>query len=156
MLSELAMEDFVGACLERKKDTEALLKLKKHNIAALHLGGITIECRLKSLLILYHSISEWNEKSRRRNDSMFNQQIQNPGHSLVTALRHMPKLYQLARSDKQLLKHLNCIIYPFGATSTDYISLRYFCQASQFQHDEWKKSFEYVYGWLKKNEAKIL
>ena len=150
------MEDFTGACLERKKDTEALLKLKEHSIAALHLGGIAIECRLKSLLILYHRISEWDEKSGRRSDSMYNQQIQNPGHSLITALRHMPRLYQLAKSDRQLLQHLHCIIYPFGTTSVDYISLRYICQSSQDQHDEWKKSFEYVFGWLRKNEANIL
>lgn len=150
------MEDFTGACLERKKDAEALLKLKDHNIAALHLGGISIECRLKSLLAYYHSISEWNEKSRRKKDSMFNQQINNPGHSLTTALRHMPELYQSAKSNQQLLMHLNCLIYPLGSTSVDYIGLRYdVAQASPIQRDKWKKSFDYVYGWLKKNEVRI-
>ncbi|EDZ96123.1 MAG: hypothetical protein P5702_09300 [Limnospira sp. PMC 1291.21] len=149
------MEDFAGACLARKKDAEALLKLQDHNIAALHLGGISIECRLKSLLADYHSISEWDEKSRRKKDSMFNQQIHNPGHSLTTALRHMPELFKLAKSDQQLLKHLNCLIYPLGATSVDYIGLRYVDQASSIQRDEWKKSFDYVYGWLEKNEVRI-
>ncbi|MCW6037502.1 hypothetical protein K4A83_14640 [Spirulina subsalsa FACHB-351] len=149
------MEDFASVCLARKKDAEALLELENHNIAALHLGGISVECRLKSLLASYHSISEWDEKSRRKKDSMFTQQIRNPGHSLITALRHMPELYQLAKSDKQLLKHLNCLIYPLGATSVDYISLRYVAQASPIQRDEWKKSFDYVYGWLEKNEVRI-
>ncbi|WP_017306759.1 hypothetical protein [Spirulina subsalsa] len=149
------MEDFAGASLARKKDAETLLNLENHNIAALHLGGISIECRLKSLLASYHSISEWDEKSRRKKDSMFNQQINNPGHSLTTSLRHMPELFKLAKSDQQLLNHLNCLVYPLGATSVDYISLRYVAQASPIQGNEWKKSFDYVYGWLKKNEFRI-
>lgn len=149
------MEDFAGACSERKKDAEALLKLKDHNIAALHLGGVSIECRLKSLLADYHRISEWDEKSRRKKDSMFNQPINNPEHSLTTALRHMPELYQAAKSDQQLLKHLNRLIYPLGKTYVNYIGLRYVAQASPTQRDEWKKSFDYVYGWLEKNEVRI-
>jgi hypothetical protein len=148
------MEDFAGAYLARKKDAEALMMLKDHNIAALHLGGISIECRLKSLLASYHRISEWKEKSCREKDCMFNQQIKNPGHSLITALRHMPELFNLAKSNQEFLTHLNSLVYPL-ATSVDYISLRYVAQASPIQRDEWKKSFDYVYGWLEKNEVRI-
>ncbi|WP_254568147.1 hypothetical protein [Oscillatoria sp. HE19RPO] len=86
---------------------------------------------------------------------MFNQPINNPEHSLTTALRHMPELYQSAKSDQQLLKHLNCLIYPLGETYVNYIGLRYVAQASSVQRDEWKKSFDYVYGWLEKNEVRI-
>ncbi len=149
------MEDFASAGLERKKDAEALLKLKDHNIAALHLGGISIECRLKSLLAVYHKISEWDEKSRKKKDSMFNQPIKNPGHSIKIALSHMPRLYKLAQSDRLFLDHLSRIIHPLGATSVDYINLRYVAQASSVQRDEWKRSFDYVYGWLEKNEANM-
>ncbi|MEA5420661.1 hypothetical protein VB712_15615 [Spirulina sp. CCNP1310] len=149
------MEDFAVVCLERKKDAEVLLKLKDHNIAALHLGGISIECRLKALLTVYHQISEWNQKSRREKDSMFDQQIKNPEHGLITALRHMPHLYQLAKSNRQFLEHLSRISHPLGASNVDYIGLRYIAQASSVQRDEWKKSFDYVHGWLEKNEVNI-
>ena len=52
------MEDFTGAYIERKRDILALLALQNnHSIAACHLGGIAIECYLKSLLIAYHQLS---------------------------------------------------------------------------------------------------
>ena len=41
------MEDYQAAFLERHTDTETLKPLRK--IGAMHFGGITIECLLKSL-----------------------------------------------------------------------------------------------------------
>lgn len=149
------MEDYTGAYIERRADTIALLALNNHSIAVFHLGGIAVECRLKALLFLYHRINQWNEKSQRRKDSMFKGSIKNPSHSLLTALRHMPDLYTRAKSDRDFLKHLQNIVYPLGATSIDYISLRYIPQTSQSQ-DDWQHSFDYVCGWLKKNEVNVL
>jgi hypothetical protein len=149
------MEDFAGAYLARKNDISVLPKNQHHTIAIFHLGGIAIECRLKSLLLLYHKISEFDEKSNRAKDSMHNQIIKNPSHGLLTALRRMPDFNNRAKLDGQFLKNLNKILYPLGRTDIDYISLRYIPQTLQPQED-WQKSFDYVCGWLEKNEKNIL
>ncbi len=146
------MDDYNGAYLARKKDVSALPK--HHTIAIFHLGGIAVECHLKSLLFRYHRISKWNDNSRRTKDSMYDQAIANPSHSLLTALRRMPDFYKRASLDKQLLKHLQKIIHPLGSTDIDYIGLRYIPQTTESQED-WQKSFDYVCGWLEKNEKII-
>ena len=126
------MEDYTGAYIERKRDAFALIALQSnHSITTFHLGGIAIECRLKALIFLYHKISEWDCISRKRKDSMYNQIIENPSHSLLTALKRMPDLYQRAKCDKNFLIHIHKIIYPLDATSIDYIKLRYTPQTSQ-------------------------
>lgn len=149
------MEDFEGAYLARKNDISAFPENQHHTIAIFHLGGIAIECRLKSLLLLYHRISKFDEKSSRAKDSMCNQPIANPSHGLLTALRRMPDFYKRASSNKQLLLHLQNIIHPLGSTDIDFISLRYIPETTQSQED-WQKSFDYVCGWLEKNEKSIL
>ena len=149
------MEDFAGSYLARKNDISAFPKDRHHNIAIFHLGGIAIECRLKSLLLLYHKISEFDKTSNRSKDSMYNQIIKNPSHGLLTALRRMSDFNSRAKLDKQFLIHLQNIVHPLDRTDIDYISLRYIPQTSKSQED-WQKSFDYVCGWLEKNEKNIL
>lgn len=149
------MEDFAGAYLARKNDIFALPKDQNHTITIFHLGGIAVECRLKSLLLDYHRINKFDENSNRPKDSMCNQLVMNPSHGLLTALKRMPDFHKKAKSDIQLLKHLQTILYPLGSTEVDYISLRYIPQTTQSQED-WQKSFDYVCGWLEKNEKTIL
>jgi hypothetical protein len=148
------MEDFAGAYLARKSDITALPKNQKHTIAIFHLGGIAVECRLKSLLLDYHKINNFSENSNRPKDSMYNQPVVNPSHGLLTALKRMPDFYKKAKSDYQLLTHLQTILYPLCSTEVDYISLRYIPQTTQSQED-WQKSFDYVCGWLEKNGKTI-
>jgi len=149
------MEDFAGAYLARKKDIFALPNDQNHTIAIFHLGGIAVECRLKSLLLDYHKINKFAENSNRPKDPMYNQLVINPGHRLSIALKHMSDFYKKAKSDSQLLKHLQTIIYPLGSSEVDYISLRYIPKTTQSQ-DDWQKSFDYVCGWLEKNEITIV
>ena len=149
------MEDFAGAYLARKKDIFALPNDQNHTIAIFHLGGIAVECRLKSLLLDYHKINKFAEISNRPKDPMYNQLVINPGHGLSIAVKRMSDFYKKAKSDSQLLKHLQTILYPLGSTEVDYISLRYIPQTTQSQED-WQKSFDYVCGWLEKNEKTIV
>ena len=44
------MEDYQSAFLQRHQDTE-ILHQSKRKIAAMHFGGITIECLLKSMIL---------------------------------------------------------------------------------------------------------
>jgi hypothetical protein len=149
------MENFAGAYIARKKDVLAFIERQEHSIASFHLGGVTIECQLKSLLVSYHKITEWGDLSRRDKDSMCNTAINNPNHSLKTALKHLPEFYKRAKLDRQFLLHLEKIIRPLGSTDVDYISLRYIANTTQSQQ-EWQKSFDYVCGWLEKNRKSIL
>lgn len=151
----MSKEDFAKAYLARRRDFEALPVNQDHAIAIFHLGGVAIECRLKSLLLLYHEISQFNEKSNRKKDPKYKQDILNPSHGLLAALKGMHDFYKKAVSDKHLLTHLQVILYPLGSMDIDYISLRYIPQTAQSQKD-WKKSFDYVCGWLEKNERIIL
>ncbi len=150
------MEDYIGAYQARKNDIVGLSTLStNHKVAMFHLGGIAIECKLKALLLAYHRINAWNEKSRRTKDSMYNQEIENPSHSLLTAIKHMPKLRKRAKLSQKFMEHLDHIIHPLGASNVNYIDIRYYPEQEPLEHD-WKKSFDYVCGWLEKNKENIL
>ncbi len=86
---------------------------------------------------------------------MYNQPVINPSHGLLTALKRMPDFYKKAKSDSLLLNHLCTILHPLGSTDVDYISLRYIPQTTKSQ-DDWQESFNYVCGWLAKNEKTVL
>ena len=145
------MEDFTGAYRERKRDTFALLALQNnHSIAAFHLGGIAIECYLKSLLISYHQLSAWKHKSLKQNDPLFDKPIKNPSHSLMEAIKNMSDLYNIAMTDSVFLSHLSRIIKPLGGDFPDYINLRY-SSKTNYPTEEWLESFNHVLGWLEQN-----
>jgi len=114
----LGMEDYAGAYLARKTDVEVLLAAEgPREVGAFHMGGIAVECRVKALLVCYHGISEWKQPSKRPGDPMSRRSIENPEHGLITAIKHMARLYQRAKSDPLFLKHLNQILHPTGATA---------------------------------------
>lgn len=149
------MESYGYSYQARKLDALTLLDLPaNHKVAAFHLGGVAVECFLKSLLFIYHEITSWDEPSNRVKDAMYKQAVKNPSHSLVEALRHMPSLYKKAKCDVHFLKHLANILHPLGATSLDYINLRYVA-VTDCASDDWRKSFQYVCGWLEKNRKLI-
>jgi len=53
------MEDYQSAFLQRHQDTEILFKSHR-KIAAMHFGGITIECLLKSMILAsVSSVIKW-------------------------------------------------------------------------------------------------
>lgn len=149
------MENYQVACDARLQDVEVLLGMPVPRcVAASHLGGAAAECRLKALIVRYHRISEWNNHSVRPKDPRMNSPIPNPGHSLLLAMRLMPDLYHRARLDKQFLRHLARVMHPSGATTADFVALRYRgLQLPAQTLGEWRSSFRYVMGWLQKNEA---
>jgi hypothetical protein len=149
------MENYEEAHRQRLLDIDALLAAQiPRSTAAIHLGGVAVECRLKALVLTYHQINAWDESSQRKNDPKHGLRISRTSHALTAALKLMDVLYRKARTDSQFLKHLNAVTYPVGATQTDFIALRY--SSSEIREEateEWKRSLDYVLGWLKKNEA---
>lgn len=148
------MEDYAGAFLARHLDVQALLAHQvPRNTAALHLAGVTIECRLKELVVAYHTLAAWDNPSARRNDPRHGTPIPRPGHSLRAALRLLDGLYRKALADPRFLTHLDRVNHPTGASVVDFIALRYSSgDINAASMMEWQKSFDYVLGWLKKNE----
>jgi hypothetical protein len=151
------MEDYLGASVFRKADVDVLLgSAIPRCVAATHIGGVAIECKMKSLIAKYHRIAEWLELGARPKDPMRGQPINNPGHSLVGALRLMPDLYRRARADYLFLEHLAVMMCPLGNTTINYIDLRYRGSALGGQSlADWKRSYTYVLGWLEKNGSAI-
>jgi len=151
------LEDYSAAHISRLADVEVLIESKtKRTTAAAHLGGVAVECRLKELVIGYHQLTAWDQASKRPKDTWNGRPIPRPGHSLIGAVKLMSKLHEKARTDPLFLTHLNRVIHPTGATEADYIELRY--SAYELGDDslmDWRKSFDYVLGWLKKNEAML-
>ncbi len=149
------MENYQQAHLARLQDAQTLLAHQR-NLAAAHLGGIAVECRLKALAVAYHEIETWDGASKRPKDARFRQAIPNPGHGLLTAIRLMEALYKKALADHLFIDHLNQIMVPTGASNTNYIDLRYSAEElAEETSKRWQQSFEYVIGWLKKNEALV-
>lgn len=150
----MQMEDYAGAYESRLSDVRALLGLPSpRTIAAVHLGGVAIECRLKDLVLAYHKIASWNEKGSRPKDTWLGKPIARPGHGLASIMRLMNDLYQKGKNDKNFLTHLNRLMHPTGATQVDFIELRYTStEVSKASLKDWNESLEYICGWLKKNE----
>lgn len=152
------MEDYAGACESRLSDVTTLLERDPpRSVAAAHLGGIAIECRIKALILDYHNISHWDDPSRRPKDPMRKQPVARPGHSLIAALRQMNDLYRKALADRFFIEHLDRLTHPAGATGLDFIDLRY--RADELGEEtlrDWRRSLAYVHGWLEKNEGSTI
>jgi hypothetical protein len=151
------MEDYFRAFNSRRVDVDVLLSSNPcRTTAAAHLGGIAIECQLKALLLDYHNISAWGQPSIRPRDPQHGQPIPRPGHTLIGSLKQMSIIYRKARADQQFLVHLDRVMHPTGATYADFIDLRY--AADELNYNtmfDWRASFYYVLGWLKKNKVLI-
>ncbi|NHZ99989.1 hypothetical protein [Massilia sp. CCM 8734] len=149
------MENYDAAFKCRIDDISALLgATPPRGVAAVHLGGVAIECRIKALIISYHQITAWGGLSQRPSDPRTGQPILRTSHALAPALKIVDNLYKKALADKLFLKHLGNLTYPTGASAIDFIALRYTSNAlSAKTLNEWQTSFKYVVGWLQKNEG---
>ncbi|HLN61737.1 MAG TPA: hypothetical protein VK464_09315 [Symbiobacteriaceae bacterium] len=81
------MEDFQGAYIERALDTAAL-QTANRRVGTMHLGGMTIECLLKHMIVTYHRVRGWDLPSVREPGVL----VTNPGHDVVAAARRMVRL----------------------------------------------------------------
>lgn len=149
------MEDYAGACAARHLDVEALLSSEpKRPTAAAHIGGIAVECQIKALVLSYHGIGAWSEQGRRARDAHYGRPVERPGHHLVSSVKLMARLYEKARADPLFIKHLDKVMHPAGSRDADFIALRYAANDLDGNTlDAWRRSLNYVSGWLKKNEV---
>lgn len=134
------MEDYESAYHERLLDTMELDKAQRH-LAAVHWGGVTVECFLKSLIVAGHGISEW------KTDASEGPGVRNPSHDLKVAARRYNKLWGRLQKFPEAMKWLDSINTP----SVHFIDLRYSSKSpDEAEYREWLNAFQRLLGWLQK------
>lgn len=148
------MENYSSAASHRYSEAQILLAHSKY-VAAVHMGGVSIECKLKELLIIYHRITNWSDKSQRLKDPKYGSVINRPGHGLLECLKKMDALYSRAKTDSNFIRHMDRLRHPRGG-GMDFIELRYFGGELTTQEiDDWRESYRYVWGWIHKNRILV-
>lgn len=171
------IEDFEKAYKERFKD---YIRLKKdyqdHPVMLMHLGGVIIECYLKSLII-----SKYKIKQRIKNDWYSEDSVKfikesrtnitkeqfrelkhdkgNPGHDIEKAYKQLDELDSLIASNIDLVKKISNIKNPIGKNFTNFIDLRYETKESfediNKKFEKWEKDFKEVLNWLKEHSSEV-
>ena len=136
------MEDYQAAFLQRHQDTE-VLHASVRKIAAMHFGGFTIECLLKSMILdslQRNSRREWKTDSNDPGHT-----IVNPGHNFQSALRSHNRLRSRIDKFPIVKKWLDIVENP----SQHFIDMRY---ADHEPHDEyykkWWSAYQSLRNWL--------
>ncbi|NCR40588.1 MAG: hypothetical protein GPJ21_12360 [Microcystis aeruginosa W13-11] len=140
------MEDYQSAFLQRHQDTEILCK-SNGKIAAMHFGGITIECLLKSMILASVSNKEWKTKSNNPGHT-----ITNPGHSFTAALRSHNRLYSRVQKFPEVIKWINIVENP----SQNFITMRYSSsEPNDDEYKQWLSAYTSLKQWLHKQATQL-
>lgn len=127
---------FISRCLDTKR-----LYSQERKIAAMHLGGITIECFLKKTCFVYHGITDWGQVSVRTRSI-----INNPKHRIFNLIRIISSLHTRANASPQIMDAIRKVQEPCGM---DYILWRYQgLEPSQAHFDDWYNSYHMLLKWL--------
>ncbi|TRT78707.1 MAG: hypothetical protein EWV82_17355 [Microcystis aeruginosa Ma_AC_P_19900807_S299] len=140
------MEDYQSAFLQRHRDTE-ILDRSNRKIAAMHFGGITIECLLKSMILASVSNKEWKTNSNNPGHT-----ITNPGHSLTAALKSYNRLYSRVQNFPDVIKWINIVENP----SQKFITMRYSSsEPNDDKYKEWLSAYTSLKQWLHKQATQL-
>jgi hypothetical protein len=140
------MEDYQSAFLQRHRDTE-ILDRSNRKIAAMHFGGITIECLLKSMILASVSSQEWKTDSNNPGHT-----ITNPGHSLTAALKSNNRLYSRVQKFPEVIKWINIVENP----SQNFITMRYSSsEPNDDKYKEWLSAYTRLEKWLQKQATQL-
>ena len=144
------MEDYQAAFLERFYDTKKSYESKR-KIAAMHFGGITIECLLKAMIFATLPNSATKEWKTYENNP--GHTFTNPGHSYSEALKRHNKLKSRIDKFPQVREWLDQVENPIGQ---HFIYIRYCAiEADNINYESWFKTYTRLIEWLKK-QATIL
>ena len=144
------MEDYQSAFLQRHQDTEILCESNR-KIAAMHFGGITIECLLKSMILASVSSQEWKTKSNNPGHT-----ITNPGHSLTAALKSNNRLSSRVHNYPDVIKWINIVEKPVENPSQNFIDMRYSSsEPNDDKYKEWLSAYTGLKQWLQKQATQL-
>ena len=151
------MEDYHSAFLERSTDVEKLHEIGRHT-AAMHFGGVTIECLLKYILCLCMPLNhdgekEWYTCEENPRDTITNPKhtITNPGHNYQKALeyarRYNRHLHRRIRDFPQMMTWLQIVETPSG----HFINMRYQgTEPDARSYEQWYTVYNRLKSWLQK------
>jgi hypothetical protein len=140
------MEDYQAAFLQRHQDTEILCQSHR-KIAAMHFGGITIECLLKSMILASVSSQEW-----KTDDHNPGHTITNPGHSFIDALKRHNRLYSRVQNFPEVIKWINTVENP----SQNFITMRYSSsEPNDNDYKQWLLAYKSLKSWLQKQATTL-
>ena len=139
------MEDYHSAFMERHLDTETLCQSGR-KVAAMHFGGVTIECLLKAMIFASlprGATQEWMTDSYDPGHT-----FTNPGHDYREALKRLNRLR--SRIDKlpkvQIL--LDAVENPIGQ---HFIHMRYSgIEPADPNYKRWLHAYKSLNEWLQK------
>lgn len=132
------MEDYQAAFLERHTDTETLKPLRK--IGAMHFGGITIECLLKSIICNTNTVPGVNTEQLRT-------------HSYMEILKQHNKLKYRIDNFPEARKWLDQVENPMGQ---HFIYLRYSgVEPDESNYKLWLYAYKSIQSWLIKQATQL-
>ena len=129
------MEDYQAAFIERHFDTKTLDQSGR-KVAAMHFGGVTIECLLKA--IICHTIPGGASQNLRT-------------HSCKELLKKHPKLQ--SRATHKVREWLDEVENP---TSQPFIDMRY-CgiEPNDASYRHWLYAFNQLTNWLQQQATQL-
>ncbi|MBD2428868.1 hypothetical protein [Phormidium sp. FACHB-1136] len=143
------MEDYQSAFLHRFKDTKALHSANR-KIAAMHFGGITVECLLKAIVLSSLPTGTVKEWKTDLNDP--GHTIGNPKHNLVQAIKCNNRLYSRAQKFKHVVEWLNAVENP----SQHFIDIRYSCnEPEDLSYKQWFSAYTNLISWLQRQATQL-
>lgn len=139
------MEDYHSAFMERHLDTETLCQSRR-KVAAMHFGGVTIECLLKAMIFASlprGATQEWMTDSYDPGHT-----FTNPGHSYTEALKRHNRLSSKIDKFWEVRKWLDEVEYPNGQ---HFIHMRYSgIEPDDPNYKRWLHAYKSLNGWLQK------
>lgn len=137
------MENYALAAHTRLKDWEVLSDAKQ-KVAAIHMGGIYIECLLKGMICSSHSVVQGNTQGQWNVDgNLYNR----PSHALTggSYSQILTDLYDDMPNDVELA--LEFITKP---KSISYIDYRYKAETevTDLEYQEWLDQFIILFDYL--------
>jgi len=143
------MENYQNAYVQRAGDTKALHDSGR-KVAAIHFGGVTIECFLKAILlssIPKGATPEWKTSKNSPGHS-----LTNPGHSFVEALKRQGKLYHRAQQSKHVMQWIEAVENPGG----HFINMRYSCDnPTDVAYKKWFDNYSRLLKWISKQSTQL-
>jgi hypothetical protein len=138
------MENAQSAFIKRHIDTETLCQSGR-KIAAIHFGGISIECLLKAMILANlpkGAAREWKTDSYNPGHT-----LTNPGHSYVEALKRHNRLNSRVQKFPEVMKWIQDIEHP----NQHFIDMRYSDnELDDANYKRWLDSYQRLKGWLQK------
>lgn len=144
------MENYEEAAESRLHDLDVLIK-EKRKVGTIHFGGIYIECLLKGMICMEHSVTDGSTKGKWVVDTI---EQSRPKHELKSPahLALLPSLYD--DMPDEVADALDYITEPEGITYIDY---RYIPeeQITEEIYNSWMERFLFVFDYLESKKHEI-